>query len=68
MYTLDNYLVNYDHVKIQQPSIETEHNLLKLMCVEAAKVLYRQCSREYGFVEDELGELKPRATKKITSG
>ena len=49
MDTLDRLLMHYRHVKIHKPTTETEKNLLDLMCVEAAKVLLRQCGREYGF-------------------
>ena len=63
MDTLDCFLVHYRHVKIHKPTTETEKHLLDLMCVEAAKVLLRQCGREYGFGDVEEDEVGERATK-----
>ena len=49
MDTLDRFLIQYRHAKVRKPLTETERNLFDLMCIEAAKVLLRQCGREYRF-------------------
>ena len=47
--TLEEFLVVYNHIKINEPTSETEKMILEEMCHEAAKSVERQCGREYGF-------------------
>ena len=49
MDTLDSYIVQYRHIKIEEPVSELEVKLLKDMCVHASKTIELQCGREYGF-------------------
>ena len=59
--TLSDYIVEYRHLPVSDPSTELESEILKKMCQDAAETIDRQCGREYGF-----GTFKnetPRATE-----
>ena len=49
MDTLQDYIVEYTHVKVHKPTEDIAFNILLLMCNDAATVLERQAGREYGF-------------------
>ena len=47
--SLKDFLVTYNHVKVEDATNEAEDKILSLMCEEAAKGLEMQRGREYGF-------------------
>ena len=63
METLVAYRVEYPHVKVNAPTSEAAHKLLKRMCIDAADVFERQAGREYGFGAQVTSNDEPRATQ-----
>ena len=49
MNTFKDYVTDYLHVKVQNPTADFEEKILQKMCVDAAEVLDRQAGREHGF-------------------
>ena len=60
MNTLQDFIVNYRHVPVNEPNTDLEKEILILMCSDAGDGIQMQCGREYGFAAE--GE-KPRATE-----
>ena len=61
METLSLYSVKYRHIDIKAPESDLEIELLKEMCLDAAKTIELQCGREYGF--GSHSDAVPRATE-----
>ena len=62
--TLNEFYIEYRHIQVQAPSSDIENEIIKDMCIDAAKIIERQCGREYGFgnrIEDQTDA--PRATQ-----
>ena len=49
MCTLNDYVIDYPHVKVQKPTGDIEEKILQKMFIDAAEVLDRQAGREYSF-------------------
>ena len=74
--TLKEFIVNQQHVVIDDLDGELETNLLNLMCFEAAECIQLQCGREYGFAApnssegeraDDLSKIDNKKLKHCTS-
>ena len=59
--TLKEYQVEYPHVQVTQPTTNVAQQLPEKICEDAATVLKRQASREYGFGERVYAT--PKATQ-----
>ena len=44
--TLHAYHIVYQHIKVSEPSSEIENEIIKNMCIEAAKTIEHQFGRE----------------------
>ena len=61
MDTLNDFIIEYPHVKVLKPKKDIEFKILHMMCVDTAEVLARHAGREYGFGNHT--DALPRATQ-----
>ena len=59
MDTLQDFLVSYKQLPIDEPESEIVQELLNRMCTDTAEAIKLQCGQEYGFSDSE----PPRATQ-----
>ena len=49
--TLEEFIVVYKHVPVEEPVIELGKEIINMMCLDAAAGIKLQCGREYGFAD-----------------